>query len=237
MNKANGRASSLVSGLRNSFSSGGGFQLGNNNKPDPSDESQLANNDQVQPQNQVVDEVGEQEQLDTLDQVLTQIESERVSDNSNSFGTVAQAMPQAIAQSYDPLNPPNPTPVGTTKKETYVVGSGVVTENSPPTVEHPGGVQAVEQEPNAEISPEIESFLQHAQEQSDHLPQEIVVADDQTISAVTHYPKKPVVVLPITPEEQAKGKNKSPKLSIRWLVEWSVKIMKKFTGEVIYREK
>lgn len=230
MNKAKGRASSLVGGLRSSFSSGAGFQLGNKAQSDPGNQSQASTNNQSQ------SVVNDQEQLDTLDQVITQIESEKNQTDANPMGSMAQAMPQAVSQMQDPLNPPNPTPVGSTKKESYVVGSGVAVESPSPVVEHPGGVQTVEQEPNPEISPEVESFLQHAQEQSAHLPQEIVVADDQTISAVTHYPKKPVVVLPITPEDQEQGKNKSPKLSIRWLVEWSVKIMKKFTGEVIYRE-
>ncbi|NCN03474.1 MAG: hypothetical protein GW942_00170 [Candidatus Pacebacteria bacterium] len=234
MNKANSRASSLVSGLRASFSSGAGLQLGNkvnaSLKSDPVNPPQNSNNNLGQSM------VTDQDQLDTLDQVITQIETEKSQSDPKSMGYMAQAMPQAVAQIQDSLNPLSPASIGSTKKEAYVVGSGVAIEGPVPTVEHPGGVQSVEQEPNPEISPEVESFLQHAQEQSAHLPQEIVVADDQAVSAVTHYPKKPVVVLPITPEDQKKGKNKSPKLSIRWLVEWSVKIMKKFTGEVIYRE-
>ena len=238
MNKATGKASSLISGLKSSFSSGSGFSLGGRKNPQP---DPVSSDDQAQ---QVVDniqepvspQINQQEQLDTLEQVIGQVESERGQTDQESLGTVAQVIPQTVDQINDPLNPPNPTPVGSTKKEAYVVGSSVATENLSQSVEHPGGIQTVEQERTPEITPEVESFLQQAQEQSDHLPQEIVVADNQAVSSTTHHPKKPVVVLPISPKEQSEGKKKSPKLSIRWLVEWSVKIMKKFSGEVIYRE-
>jgi len=148
----------------------------------------------------------------------------------------AQVVPQTITTVVpDPLNPPNPAPVGQAKKEVYKPGPAVA-EAPAPTPEYPAGVQAVEQEKTPEIAPEVESFLKHAEQQPDQLPQEIVIADNQEVSSVAHHPKQPVVVLPITAQDQADGKNKDYKFSIRWLVEWSVKIIKKFSGKVIYRE-
>lgn len=173
----------------------------------------------------------------------------------DSLGSLAQAMPQTLTTVLpDPLNPPHPSPVGQAKKELYQVGPGVPAqelltapdavasesigsaEAVAPTPEYPSGIQTVEQEPVPEISPEVESFLKQAEQQPDQLPQEIVIADNQEISSVTHHPKQPVVVLPITAQDQAEGKNKDLRFSLRWLVEWSIKIMKKFSGKVIYRE-
>jgi hypothetical protein len=45
-----------------------------------------------------------------------------------------------------------------------------------------------------------------------------------------------VIVLPITPATEDAGERKNPKWSIRWLVEWSRKLMKAFSGKIIYRE-
>jgi len=229
------KASSLISGLRSGFSSGKGLSLGGSKKADPVTEDQ-SQAQPVQVSQPSTPQISQTEQLDTLTQVIDQVEAERDTTQVDPLGNVAQAVPQAVDSIHDPLNPPNPSPVGAAKKEALIVGSGVAVESPAPTVEHPGGVQTVEQERIPEISPEIESFLQHSEQQADHLPQEIVVADNQEVSAVTHHQKKPVIVLPITEEEQKEGKNKSPKLSVRWLVEWSVKLMKKFSGKVIYRE-
>lgn len=238
MNKTNSRASNLISGLKANFSSGGGFSLGNTQAPtsQQDDSTQVVVTNQVsQQQSQPIQEqtIAEDQQLETLSKVIDQVEAER---DSSEMGAVAQAVPQVVQNIPDPLNPPNPTPVGITKKETYVAGPGISAEASAATAEYPGGIQSVEQEKSPEISPEVESFLQQAKEQQNQLPQEIVVADNQDVSAVTHHPKTPVVVLPITQEEQKEGKRKSTKMSIRWLVEWSIKLMKKFSGKIIYRE-
>lgn len=67
-------------------------------------------------------------------------------------------------------------------------------------------------------------------------PPEVVIADgSQTQPAERNYPAQPVVVLPITPAEEKTGERKNPKFSVRWLVEWSRKLMKMFTGKVVYR--
>lgn len=142
-------------------------------------------------------------------------------------GLAPQAVMQAVVAA-DTLNPPNPAPA--TAKETFekpIAPDAVVDANA--------AVLHVETEPNPEIPVEVESFLQRAEQNTDKLPQEVVIADGTSEQAATNYPSRPVIVLPITEEEEKAGKSKGTRFSIRWLVEWSHKIIKMFAGKVIYR--
>jgi len=47
---------------------------------------------------------------------------------------------------------------------------------------------------------------------------------------------KPVIILPITPEVEAVGAKKGPQWSVRWLVEWSRRLMKMFSGKILYAD-
>jgi len=138
-----------------------------------------------------------------------------------------QAIEQALAQALPNL-PPEPITIsaGLTKKEN--LSSAAPTEILP-------GVQNLEQELTLEISPEVESFVEHHENQADKLPDEIVIVDGAEPKLQTHIPNIPVIVLPIDQKVEKSGQNKSPKFSIRWLVEWSRRIIKKFAGRVIYR--
>lgn len=222
MSLVGGNASGFMNNLRSNFSKGGGLTMGAVSDAmiqsvQPSQPSLPVQ--QIQPVQST--QPTQQTQLNIAEQVLSDF---------------AQVVPQTITTVVpDPLNPPNPAPVGQAKKEAYKPGPAVA-EVPAPTPEYPAGVQAVEQEKTPEIAPEVESFMKHVEQQPDQLPQEIVIADNQEVSSVAHHPKQPVVVLPITAQDQIDGKNKDYKFSIRWLVEWSVKIMKKFSGKVIYRE-
>lgn len=232
MSLVGGNTSGFMNNLRSNFSKGGGLTMSavNSSMTQAVQSAQLAPPAQsTSPAQPIQADVivpplaapPKNTQLNVAEQVLSEF---------------AQVVPQTItAVVPDPLNPPNPTPVGQAKKEVYKPGPALA-EAPAPTPEYPAGVQAVEQEKTPEISPEVESFMQRAEQQPDQLPQEIVIADNQEISSVAHHPKQPVVVLPITVQDQVDGKNKDYKFSIRWLVEWSVKIMKKFSGKVIYRE-
>ena len=150
---------------------------------------------------------------------------------------ISQALPTAVTQvanqqDYENLNPPTPTPAGVAAKE-----KAESTSPDQGVIETAQAIQYVEHEPQPEIPPEVDGFLKRAQDHVAQAPQEIVVADGSTDAPVgNNYPSQPVVVLPITEEMEKKGQHKSPKFSIRWLVEWSHKIMKKFVGKVIYRE-
>lgn len=109
------------------------------------------------------------------------------------------------------------------------------------TVERPAvdvvpGMQAVELEKSNELPPEVEGFLKTVEDNQDKIPQEIVISNPQTGQALPRVMAQPVIVLPITPEVEEEGKKKKVTHSVRWLVEWSWKIMKVFSGKVVYRK-
>ncbi|MBP9819758.1 hypothetical protein KBC79_03390 [Candidatus Woesebacteria bacterium] len=176
---------------------------------------------QVQSQVQPVDQTDDQANNQTSDQT-----DDQANDSTAAF---AQAVPAVI----DTVTTPTPQaqPKGPTAKEHLATAS---IDQS--IVDAGGGVQYVEQEPVPEIPVEVESFIQRVENHQQTAPQEIVIADGTQGNAQTHYPSKPVVVLPITEEIEKEGESKSPRFSVRWLVEWSHKIIKMFAGKVIYRQ-
>ncbi|MBT3250054.1 MAG: hypothetical protein HN846_01250 [Candidatus Pacebacteria bacterium] len=164
-----------------------------------------------------------QGQLDVLDKVLTEVEQ-------TSIEAIAQAVPQVTLDVTDTLNPAQPTTASL--KESI---ASVAPDISP--IESGAGLQQVEYETSGELPVEVESYLQKVEKHQDQKLSEVVIADGTATPSVSHPPvKKPVIVLPITIEEEKAGQKKSLHLSIRWLVEWSKKIMKMFAGEVIYKE-
>jgi len=149
--------------------------------------------------------------------------------NTVAEGVMSQAMPQAINQAIDDAG----------QQQTSVTGKKEAIENvglDQVAIDAARGAQLVETEPQPEIPPEVESYLEKVEERKETAPQEIVIADGTQASPNNRsYPAQPVVVLPITAAEEKEGIKKSPKFSIRWLVEWSKKLMKIFMGKVIYR--
>lgn len=145
-------------------------------------------------------------------------------------GELAQVLPSAILSATNTLNP---TTAATTAKE----AEGLRSPDKSNQAEAGTGIQAVEIEKNPELPPEVEGFINKVEQQADQLPKEIVIADAIKNLPQHHpLPKQPVVILPITPEIEKTGATKSPKFSVRWLVEWSRRIMKMFVGKVIYRQ-
>ncbi len=149
--------------------------------------------------------------------------------DQTDVGALAQAVPQVIQDSTDTLNPTYATPSAKEARD-----ASVTLER--PAFDQVGGLQQIEHEKNVEISPEVESFISQVGDHPDQLPQEIVIADQAAPVPTTKYLAKPVIILPITPELEKVGAHKKPEFSIRWLVEWSRKMMKSFAGQVIYRE-
>jgi len=141
----------------------------------------------------------------------------------------AQAVLTTMQNAQDPLNPPNPAPASA--KESFERPAAP----DATSIDAGGTVQAVEVEKNPELPVEVEGFLQRVEDFSAQPPQEVVIADGSNEQATTNYPSRPVIVLPITEDEEQKGKKKNPRNSIRWLVEWSHKVIKMFAGKVIYR--
>lgn len=93
-----------------------------------------------------------------------------------------------------------------------------------------------ETEPEPEIPPEVSEYLQHVQDHQNEVPQEVVIGPDQQLQLGTVPLAQPVVILPLTPDVEQQGAHKSPQFSVRWLVEWSRKIMRMFDGKVIYHQ-
>lgn len=153
-----------------------------------------------------------QQKLDILDQVLTEVENQRVASQTN----------------LETLNPTHPIKTGPERTEGGPDNSGI---------EAGANLQFVEQEKTPEIPPEVDKYLKRVEKDQDQVPKEIVVADQaDNLPDQGKYQAQPVIILPITPEVEKKGKHKNPKFSLRWLVEWSQKIMKMFSGQVIYRQ-
>lgn len=103
-----------------------------------------------------------------------------------------------------------------------------------PTTEVPG-IAYVEQEPNnLEIPVEVEGFLERVADHVDKLPQELVIQGNNIALNQAQPIKQAVIMLPISEEDEKKARGKNPTWSIAWLVSWSQKIIKKFTGQVVY---
>lgn len=145
-------------------------------------------------------------------------------------GVIPQIIPQVLTTATDTLNPQHPVKTAGGKEAGGPVSLDQV------AIDVARGAQQVEVEPSPEIPPEVESYLQKVEDHANTAPKEIVIADGSNTQPNNHnYPSQPVVVLPITPEIEKQGANKSTRFSVRWLVEWSRKIMKMFSGKVIYR--
>ena len=180
-------------------------------------------------QSPIVDQLPTVNQASSL--VAKPITSETVVSNPTAEGMLTQAMPQALNQVAMKQDSLQQSATSTTQKE---AAESVNLDQI--AVDAARGAQLVEVEPQPEIPPEVESYLQKVDERTDTAPQEIVIADgSQTVPTKHPYPSQPVVVLPITKDEEKEGIKKSPKFSIRWLVEWSRRLMKVFMGKIIYR--
>ncbi len=232
-------SSSLLSILRSSF-----------NTPITPVGSTAANMANIPP-TEAPTEVSVADKLNLFDQVLTETEHQAqaraqvqvetptevvaaaptpVEPTPTPVAVAAQAIPLAVDQAVAEINQ---SYASRPAKEAYPVAQA-----EQPTVEAGAGMQMVEVEPNLEmeIPIEVEGFIQEVQEHQEQLPHEIVIADGSLQLNSPALPLKPVVVLPITPEVEEVGAKKSLGFSVRWLVEWSRKLMKMFNGAIIYRE-
>ncbi|MFH2022609.1 MAG: hypothetical protein ABIJ33_05050 [Patescibacteria group bacterium] len=169
--------------------------------------------------------------LDILDQVISEVEtsptdSQSVISQLSEPSVLDSVMPEATLQATDTLNPQS---APTTAKEKVEAQSVVET---PVDL---GSSTQVELEKTPELPIEVEQYLTHVEDNANQLPQQIVVTGDDIAIEPSHRPTSPVIVLPITPEDEKEARFKGPSWSIRWLVEWSHKIIKKFVGKVVYR--
>ncbi|HAU99524.1 MAG: hypothetical protein UX04_C0005G0014 [Microgenomates group bacterium GW2011_GWF2_45_18] len=157
-----------------------------------------------------------------------------------SVSPLVSAFPQApfLTQTQHPQTP-SQTP--TQLPHQTSVHSGVGSKESPryspdlsPLAEIPGA-QVIEDEPNPEISPEVESWMEKVDRKNIDPPKEVVVADKTATNPTGNYAAQPVIVLPISKPTLTKGLTQNVQYSVRWLAEWCLRIIKKFGGMVVYR--
>ncbi len=107
-------------------------------------------------------------------------------------------------------------------------------------------------EANVEAAPTIESQevqeltkeLQEVSKETKEQREQALIQEKQRaindLAAASTTPvaitDKPVIVLPITAKSREEAKFKSTKYSVKWLWEWSQKIIKMFAGAVVYKE-
>ncbi len=230
----------LSSRLRSSFGSsmGGGAPIASAQTPTPPIvATPVPTSPPVQTQqfSAVTDVISDGDKLGILSAVIDQLEAEQPSTAQVQQSTVQpqgsvldQALPGVVTANTDTLNPA--APVGSSAAKERVAGSDQT------AVEAAAGVQYVEQEPNPEIPVEVENFIQRVTDHAQTAPTEVVIADGTQEQPAVAYPSRPVIVLPISQQIEDEGEKMSPKFSIRWLVEWSHKIIKMFAGKVIYRQ-
>ncbi len=177
--------------------------------------------------------LSDNDKLDIFNEVLDQVESQSAGDSLHADSgqdpsMLRQALPQAVDYATDTLNPAYTSRSGA--KEAIDGGSSI----DQGIAETPG-LQYVETEKNPEIPVEVEGFIKRVESQSQDNPPEIIIADGSGESDAVDYPSRPVIVLPITEEIEDQGLKKGPAYSVRWLVEWSHKIIKMFAGKVVYK--
>lgn len=164
--------------------------------------------------------------LDILDEVVTQVLDNRDQD----VDVISQAWPQVVDQATDTLNVPG---LGSAQRKEAATVSQVQ------VVETAQAAQQVEIEPvrEQELQPEISAFVQKVEEHSQGV-QHIAVdqAGQVQLQPDPGQVARPVIILPISDEEDRIGSKASPLKSIRWLVEWSHKVMKMFSGQVVYSD-
>lgn len=223
--------SGLLSRLRTSFASSNQVSVAGNSSvvqpidpPDETVEAQL--NSDLDLVEQAIAEV---EALNPPAEVTNETPMEVPAEVTQD--SLSPVLPQVLEQATSTLNP------------TGVIGAGTAKEALEPAqvpdqaaLDAAAGLQFIEQEKTPEIPVEVESYLQKVENHHDQLPTEIVIADGHVEPTTPYIPRQPVIVLPITPQQEAEGAKKSPQFSIRWLVEFSRKIMKIFSGKVIYRQ-
>lgn len=130
------------------------------------------------------------------------------------------------------LPAPTEIPLNTLRAPASPEGQATVSPENAPAATGP-----LEVEPAKELEPEVQELQEKIAQHKLNAPQETVISA-QTLPGVTpNTVAQPVVVLPLTEKGMAEGKSKNPANSARWLYEWCVRQIRKFTDlVVVYRD-
>jgi len=139
-------------------------------------------------------------------------------------------------------------PVGGRRKE--VLATPLPISESPaqsaevqPVVESPAVPEQSANQPaeyeaaQAELEPTIEKLQAEIEQNKMKAPEQIAVRQDNAQQTVPKTVAQPVVILPLTEQKMQEGEKKSPDFSVRWLVAWAKRQVKKFKDIlVVYRD-
>ncbi len=164
------------------------------------------------------------ENLDTLDQLITQTLISR-----NDSVQTGQDSPQVSSRAKEVL--PN---------QAQASAENAATEEVSKQIE---SISPVESAPNPEMA-ELSKELQEVSKETKEQREQAMIAEKQkeinnlaaTVTSPVAISDKPVVVLPITVKSKEEAKFKSTKYSVKWLLEWCEKVAKMFSGAVVYKE-
>lgn len=241
-------AQNLTNRLRSQFSSGGsmpqsvtGLHAAIFDPSQPLAESGLTPDQNLALFSDAIDEVSQE--LGASVAAATQPTLDQVADNTDSVpqgltGT-AQPLTKEVLRSI-PFEVTTDAQSGVLAPETQSDADAAnQVEVAAPQLESPAEVTQNQEaqlelspEVSPEISPEVAEYLKHVEDHDVAAPETVVMPD--VAIAPTHVPR-PVIVLPIDESVERSATFKSPVNSVRWLVEWSRKIMKMFAGQVVYK--
>jgi hypothetical protein len=107
-----------------------------------------------------------------------------------------------------------------------------------PVVPEQSGNQPAEYESaQAELEPTIEKLQAEIEQNKMKAPEQIAVRQDNAEQVLPKTVAQPVVILPLTEQKMQEGEKKSPNFSVRWLVAWAKRQVKKFKDIlVVYRD-
>ncbi|MBU1033418.1 hypothetical protein KKI22_00505 [Patescibacteria group bacterium] len=180
------------------------------------------------------DQKEDQNDLDLLDQLVSQTILNRVP--APSTDQAPQVASQGTARAKEFL-------ANQVATESPIVNAEVNTEATAESTTE----AALESAPEALVSPEVAELSKELKEVSSETKEQreqAAIKEKQqeinnlaaTVTTPVAVSDKPVVVLPITAKSKEEAKFKSTKYSVKWLVEWCIKVAKMFSGAVIYKE-
>ncbi len=134
----------------------------------------------------------------------------------------------------DILEPEPVAPVGSSNKELPVMTSS--REYSFQPAESTPQPENKDRETIQELETAIDNFVQKNSELKQNQVENVTVGPGQEPAAAQNYQQQPVVVLPLTEEKMKEGQKQPPTSSLRWLVTFTQKLMKLFTGRFRYKD-
>jgi len=172
-----------------------------------------------------------QQALELLEEAISEVEDQRSSPAASSLRASRQKELDQQA-----VLPVSELKIESKNVDNYLEKSS---DQAPEQKNQPESAKSSESAELAELGQELAEIKEVDKEQED---KEMAKKQQETINQLANRAQtpaqtvKPVVVLPITEQQQKTAKKKSVYFSLRWLAEWAEKIKKIFAGAVLYKE-